>query len=147
MRDFRRIFASRLLRTGLLFLFLVGAPSVGGAYRCCSTGDHDGGHRASVRVSDVADAHATHALHGAGHATGHESKAPTEHQRSGAPCTCVGHCCAAPAIALGAQAARIPEAAQRSVEHVAIRDVALRLDSRDAHRLPFGNGPPFSLDS
>ncbi|MCC6929094.1 MAG: hypothetical protein IT359_08910 [Gemmatimonadaceae bacterium] len=156
MRDFRRLFASRLLRTGLLFLFLVGAPSVGGAFRCCSTGDHDGGRRASAAAAgghQPRDAHAAHAAHDAhaGHGVApsahSESKGPAEEGSAGAPCTCVGHCCVAPSIALGAQGIRLPDALQFRVAPVAIRDTGLQLDSRDAHLLPFGNGPPPSLAS
>ena len=148
----RRFFASRLLRTGLLFLFLVGAPSVGGAYRCCSTGDHDGGHRTSGAASGIHQVHDAHAAHEMPMpAVAHHAPpaAPAEHHQvpDGAPCTCVGHCCVPPAIARGAAPAPLPDAPQLLAAPVAIHDAGLRLDSRDAHLLPFGNAPPAPLAS
>ena len=148
MRDLRRFFASRLLRTGLLFLFLVGAPSVGGAYRCCSTGDHDGGHRARAGLAAANDAHGAHAMHMGAPSVQHHAPTPDEHQAPGnAPCTCVGHCCAAPVLALGAAGVQLPAESPLVATRASIEEREHRLDSRDAHLLPFGNAPPAPLAS
>jgi hypothetical protein len=104
-----------------------------------------GGHLAPVAAVPVAAApQSEHAMHG--HTSAHHEEAPSSessHQHgSQGPCTCVGHCCAAPAVAPLATVAHFTVPA-----HVAQPTQRPEFPSDDAPawpdlRLPFANGPP-----
>ena len=116
----------------LWFAFVIGEP--GTMHQCPMHGDH-GGVFTSASASSAASGHsmAAHGEHGASH---HGS-----HGKTG-PCTCVGQCCAAPALAsLPTVAALVVPATIALAEptlHVALEPAAVS----PALRLPFANGPP-----
>ena len=132
MRRLRRL--SRPLNAifALWFAIVLGDPGV--LHSCPMHGGHSATHAA-------ASAHAGHAMHGASAAPASAPEA-AQHHDAPAPCTCVGHCCAASTVAPvpTVSAVHVPEAVAE-VQH------PLTVPSADAPaspdlRLPFANGPP-----
>jgi hypothetical protein len=125
-RPFAALFA-------LWFAVVLGDPGV--LHSCPMHGNY----AAPVAATE----HSEHAMHGG--ATAHHVDAPSEssHQHGPqGPCTCVGHCCATPAVA------PLPTVVIFTVPaHVAQPTQRPELSSDDAPaspdlRLPFANGPP-----
>jgi hypothetical protein len=114
------------------FAVVIGDPGV--LHSCAMHGTGHGSHGS-------ASATATHGAH-AGQAAmaGHHADGPAPHQP--APCSCVGHCCAAPAVVTlpVADALELPAVAQVCAEPIppAVSDAP----ASPALRLPFANGPP-----
>ena len=116
----------------LWFAIVLGDPGV--LHSCPMHGGHGATHAA-------ASAHAGHETDGASAAPA-STPEPAQHHGTPAPCTCVGHCCAASTVApvSTVPAAHVPEAVAE-VQH------PLTVPSADAPaspdlRLPFANGPP-----
>ncbi|MBK8649578.1 MAG: hypothetical protein IPN16_24155 [Gemmatimonadetes bacterium] len=171
MRRALRHLIARVARTGLLLVFALGSPAVGGAFRCCSSGEHGAGATHAMGKGTgpaVASASTSHESAHAAQPSGHEhhraarfaeDAASNEdaHARADAreevpptdapsgPCDCIGHCCAAPALVHVAPATRL------AVELRVVSDapVVARGDRRPHDRvgflLPFANGPPALL--
>lgn len=138
MRSAIRHFITRVARTGLLLVFALGAPSIGGAFRCCSSGAHGtaAAHAMASQDAATADPVATH--HHAQDDADPRGKTPP----ADAPCDCVGHCCAAPVLAQVSPSVRVAEVvcAESSAPEIARGD--RRPASRVDFLLPFANGPP-----
>jgi hypothetical protein len=119
----------------LWFAMVLGDP---GVLHSCPM---HGGHGAVGAAAAAAPAgHEGHSAHGS---TSASSSAETgQHRGTPAPCTCVGHCCAAPVVApLPTVTSLHVPAAVAEVRHplaVPSRDVPASPDTR----LPFANGPP-----
>jgi hypothetical protein len=120
----------------LWFAMVLGDPGV--LHACPMHGGHGASHSPSAAAPAAHGEHSAHAMPAA------EMAAPEagQHGATPAPCTCVGHCCAAPAVAPVSRAAAlvVPEA-------VAEVRRPLAAPSSDAPaspdlRLPFPNGPP-----
>jgi hypothetical protein len=118
----------------LWFAMVLGDPGV--LHSCPMHGGHGAAHGAAA-----AGSHGSHASHDMAAADA-GSPGAAHHGDAPAPCTCVGHCCAAPAVAPVSPAATVavPDAVAR------VRD-PLAAPAGDAPaspdlRLPFGNGPP-----
>lgn len=130
MRRLRRL--SRPLNAifALWFAIVLGDPGV--LHSCPMHGGHGGSHTAVA-------AHAGHEMHGASAAATSEA---AQHHDAPAPCTCVGHCCAASTVAPlpTVPAVYVPEAVAE-VQHPLTAPSADAPASPD-HRLPFANGPP-----
>lgn len=130
MRRLRRL--SRPLNAifALWFAIVLGDPGV--LHSCPMHGGHGATHAA-------ASAHAGHDMHGAQPAATSDS---AEHHDAPAPCTCVGHCCAASSVAPipTVPAVHVP-AAVAEVQHPLTAPSADAPASPDL-RLPFANGPP-----
>lgn len=141
MRSAIRLFITRVARTGLLLVFALGAPSIGGAFRCCSSGAHGTGaaHVVASPTAPTADHASAH------HHVPDDPDARGKTPPADAPCDCVGHCCAAPVQAQVAPSVRFAEVAcaESSAPDIARSDrsPAGRLD----FLLPFANGPPALL--
>ena len=118
----------------LWFAFVLGDP---GLLHACPM--HGGHAVSSAAASAGAEHHATHGEHGsASHATSHD----TSHHGGTGPCTCVGQCCVAPAVApLPTVAALyVPATVSRAEPSLLVAFVVA--PSAPDHRLPFANGPP-----
>jgi len=161
MRRALRHLIERVARTGLLLVFAMGSPSIGGAFRCCSSGEHGGGaaHQMSrpggtaVSTTDtrvdsptagsLGHAHAAHATpaqdasEGAPDAGGEES--------SSLPCDCVGECCAPPALAHAAPTIRLGATLRPESSAPVVARGDRRPHDRLGFLLPFANGPPHRL--
>jgi hypothetical protein len=121
----------------LWFALVLGDPGV--LHSCPMHGGHGSAHAGSVAATPTL--HGAHAAHAAPAADAGAPEA-AHHGDTPAPCTCVGHCCAAPAVAPVSPVAvlAVPEAVA-DVRH------PVSTPSRDAPaspdlRLPFANGPP-----
>ena len=129
MRRLRRL--SRPLNAifALWFAIVLGDPGV--LHSCPMHGGHGAAHAA-------VSAHAGHEMHGAKATTSDAA----EHHDAPAPCTCVGHCCAASSVAPipTVPAVHVP-AAVAEVQHPLTCPSADAPASPDL-RLPFANGPP-----
>lgn len=141
MRIAIRDFITRVARTGLLLVFALGAPSIGGAFRCCSSGAHGMAAAHAMALQDAPTADHAGAHHHAQDAADPRGTTPP----ADAPCDCVGHCCAAPVLAQVAPSVRLAdvECAESSVPDIARGD--RRPASRVDFLLPFANGPPHLL--
>jgi hypothetical protein len=125
----------------LWFAIVLGDP---GVLHACPMhgGAHGAGH--SAAAGHTAAGPDGHAAHGAAMAGVAEESAPqtAHHGDTPAPCTCVGHCCAAPAAAplpLLATVLVVETAAEVRRPPVAPVDEP---PAAPALRLPFANGPP-----
>jgi hypothetical protein len=123
----------------LWFAMVLGDPGV--LHSCPMHGGHGAAHSAPAAAAAGHGEHAAHAAHAVPAADAGSPDA-THHGDTPAPCSCVGHCCAAPAVApvSPATTVAIPDAVARVRRPVAA-------PSSDAPaspdlRLPFGNGPP-----
>ena len=107
MRSVIRHFITRVARTGLLLVFALGAPSIGGAFRCCSSGAHGPGAAHAMASQDAPAADHAAAHHHALDDAGRRGETPP----ADVPCDCVGHCCAAPVLAQVSPSVRVAEVA------------------------------------
>jgi hypothetical protein len=97
---------------------------------------------AALQQCPMHGAHAGHAAHMQSEFASHGSHGAPAHHANQA-CTCLGACCAAPAVAIPLRAvAELPAASIRilGTEQQAANDVAPATAPRYAH--PFANGPP-----
>jgi hypothetical protein len=119
----------------LWFAMVLGDPGV--LHACPMHGGHGATHSAAAASPAAHGEHSAHAMSAAEAApeAGHHGDTP-------APCTCVGHCCAAPAVApvSPAAAVAVPEAVAE-VRRPLAAPSSDPTPSPDL-RLPFANGPP-----
>jgi len=120
----------------LWFAIVLGDPGV--LHSCPMHGGHGAAHAPAAAAASAG--HEGHAAHGVA-----AESAPAhggQHQDTPAPCTCVGHCCAAPAVApLPKVAPLLVPAAVAEVRHPMAAPSSDAPASPDT-RLPFANGPP-----
>lgn len=119
----------------LWFAFVIGDP---GLLHACPM--HGGDAMAHSAASAGGAQHMMHAAHGA---AGHVSHDASHHGKS-APCTCVGQCCVASAVApLPTVAALVvPVTVARAEPALLVAFVAA--PAAPDTRLPFANGPPIA---
>jgi hypothetical protein len=112
------------------FAVIIGDPGV--LHSCAMHGAGHGGHGAATT---------THAAHG-GHAAAAGHHPDTSAPAQPGPCSCVGHCCAATAVAPLplAPALELPTTAPAPAEP--LPPAASDVPASPALRLPFANGPP-----
>jgi hypothetical protein len=118
----------------LWFAFVLGDPGL--LHACPMHGGHGAAHASAAASHDMA---AMHGEHGApGSTTSHEGSS----HHGNTQCTCVGMCCAAPAVATlpTVVAMHVPVTVARTepVLRVALQPASAAPDTR----LPFANGPP-----
>jgi hypothetical protein len=123
----------------LWFAMVLGDPGV--MHSCPMHGQHGAAHSASAAATVTThDGHAVHSAptgEGGWTEAGHQGDTP-------APCTCVGHCCAAAAVAPVSPASTvvIPDAVARVRRPLAAP--ASDAPASPDLRLPFANGPPIA---
>lgn len=119
----------------LWFAFILGDP---GLLHACPM--HGGHGVASATASDGAEHHM--AAHGVHASASHDASPDASHHGKTAPCTCVGLCCIAPALAsLPAVAAlHVPVTISRAEPAQLVAFVVA--PAAPDLRLPFANGPP-----
>lgn len=99
-----------------------------------------GGHRAAV-TQDAA--HATHDGHAArGDAPARHGSSDGESHHTPGPCTCVGHCCAAPAVAPLSVTPAVYVPVEVLAERDSLQSAPIVPCAAPTRRLPFANGPP-----
>jgi hypothetical protein len=128
----------------LWFAIVLGDP---GMLHACPM--HGGGHGAhgTEQASAPAPSHDTpgmHEHHTAGHSATHESDQGSRHDvpAPAGPCTCVGHCCAAAALAPLPTVASLPVPAAVAQERDPLDAPSVVAPASPGLRLPFANGPP-----
>ena len=117
------------------FAIVIGDPGV--LHACPMHGGHGTSHQAAAAVPDSAHEHAGHGTSSTAQAS-HDASVPD----AGAPCTCVGHCSAAPAaLPLPVSGTVQVSDVAAEVRRPAAAPVAVA-PAAPALRLPFANGPP-----
>jgi hypothetical protein len=119
----------------LWFAVVLGDP---GVLHSCPM--HGAGHGVATSHHMAHASHHDEVAHGATHAE-HGSPAGDGHHAPG-PCTCVGHCCAAPAVAPLAVAPAVYVPVEVLAEHRALQSAPSVPRAAPTIRLPFANGPP-----
>ena len=118
----------------LWFAFVIGDPGL--LHACPMHGGHGSAHASAAAAHDMAAMHGEHGTSGS--TTSHDG---SPHHGS-TQCTCVGMCCAAPAVATvpAVVAMHVPVTVARAelVVRAALQPASAAPDTR----LPFANGPP-----
>jgi hypothetical protein len=126
----------------LWFAFVLGDP---GLLHACPM--HGGHGVASATASASAEHHAAHGEHGptsnaATHSASHDASHDASHHGKTGPCTCVGQCCIAPAVAPLPTVAAMHVPATVSRAEPALLVAFVVAPAAPDVRLPFANGPP-----
>lgn len=122
----------------LWFAFVIGDPGL--LHACPMHGGH-GAHASAASTATTASEHHAAMMHtdAASHATSHDA---SHHHGGATTCTCVGQCCATPAVASLPPVASLHVPATvalvEPVQRVALQPTTAAPDTR----LPFANGPP-----
>lgn len=121
------------LFVGLWFVAVSAGPEL--AHACPTHGNH----AMATALGDMPGGHGGTATAGAHH------RAPNteSHQQHGSQCTCLGHCCSAPPVALVATTIALADVVTAAANDAGLPDYAY-VPVAAQHVLPLANGPPLA---
>jgi hypothetical protein len=131
----RRSFWSRVtaLFVGLWFVAVTAAPEV--THACPMHGSHD----ATASPASGHDAHSSAVQSAAGHHSASTDSAP----RHSTQCSCLGHCCSAPPVAVIATSVSLADVVTVATRDAGLPDYAY-VPVAARHVLPLAHAPPLN---